>query len=155
MTSSLKDLDHGYKALLRRVFGMKKPRIDVGLLEADGGKEHEGSDSTTVLDVGTWNEFGTDRIPARSFVRAWFDEAEGRKRQELGTLAKSVVAGKRTKEQALEVFGLGAAGEMQARISEGVSPANAPSTVARKGSSKPLVDTGQLRSSLSYRVDKG
>lgn len=153
MASSVRDVDHGYASLLKRVFGFKKPRIDVGILEAAGGKEHEGGEGTSVLDVGVWNEFGTNRIPARSFVRAWFDQAEGKMREELAKLARTVVAGARTKEQLLELLGLQAAGGMQARIAEGISPANAPSTVARKGSSKPLVEKGQLRSSLSYRVD--
>jgi len=34
-----------------------------------------------------------------------------------------------------------------------VAPPNAPATIARKGSSKPLVATGQLKSAISYVTD--
>lgn len=77
----LRDVDQGYQALVRRFYALEDtPVIDVGVLEAEGAKVHEGGpegDGTrpvTVLDVATWNEFGTGQIPERSFIRAWFDE---------------------------------------------------------------------------------
>lgn len=52
---------------------------------------------------------------------------------------------------------LGAAGEtivLQAFSTRGFGrwKVNSPATIARKGSDKPLIDTGQLRASISYRV---
>lgn len=147
------DRDHGYRALLARVAGMKKqPRVEVGILEADGGKAHGGG--VTVADVATFAEFGTETEPERSFLRAWFDEHEDDVRQQIARLAPSVVHGGRTPEQVLELVGLWAVGEIQKRIAQGVPPPNAPSTIAQKGSSTPLVDTGVLRSSVSHRVAK-
>jgi len=32
------------------------------------------------------------------------------------------------------------------------SPANAPSTIKRKGSANPLIDTGQQRQSVTYSI---
>jgi hypothetical protein len=106
----------------------------------------------TVGDVATWAEFGIGQ-PERSFLRAWFDANQARCKTALSRLAKSVLDGKRTKEQALETFGLWAQGEIQKRIAEGIDPANAASTVAKKGSSTPLVSTGQLRSSITFKVE--
>jgi hypothetical protein len=108
----------------------------------------------TVLEVAIFNEFGTNSIPARSFLRAWFDE----NREKIGTTAaklmKSVVKGERTRDEVLELLGQWAVGQIQLRISAGIGPPNAASTVAQKGSSKPLIDSGVLRSSVTYRVDK-
>ena len=44
-------------------------------------------------------------------------------------------------------------GEVQRRIAELKTPPNAPATIARKGSSNPLIDKGVLRASATYKVD--
>jgi hypothetical protein len=41
---------------------------------------------------------------------------------------------------------------VQMRISQGIPPALAQATVDRKKSSVPLVDTGQLRSAITWQV---
>jgi hypothetical protein len=152
-------VDRGYDAMVKRVFGFGRPKVLSGIQEADGaegksagegGQEQQG---LTVIDVAAWMEFGTDRVPARSFVRAWFDEHEREVRELLGKLMKSVVAGTRTKEQILEIVGQYCVGQMQARMARGIDPPLSPKTIARKGSSTPLVNTGQLRSSITYRVE--
>ncbi len=38
-------------------------------------------------------------------------------------------------------------------IDDGMPPPNAPSTVDQKGSNHPLVDTGEMRNSIEYRID--
>jgi hypothetical protein len=35
-----------------------------------------------------------------------------------------------------------------------MSPPNSPVTVALKGSSKPLIDSGELRGAVTYKVDQ-
>ena len=151
MAARVTDIDRGYRALVERVFeaAKTKPVVRVGIHESDGDRDDRGA---RVIDIATWNEFGTDRIPARSFVRAWFDGAEGQLREDLVTLMQSVVSGKRTREQILEILGQVAVGGMQARIAQHIDPPNAASTVKRKGSSTPLIDTGALRSSITYDV---
>lgn len=148
-----RDTDNGYKALVERIYGLKKPKVAVGIFEADGGQPH--GNGVTVADVAAWNEFGTETIPERSFLRAWFDENIERAREALHRLMLRVVEGKLTKEQALEQFGLWVQAEIQKRIAQGIPPPNAQSTIDAKGSSKPLIDTGQLRSSITFGVDGG
>jgi hypothetical protein len=162
MAAQLKDVDRGYGALVQRVFGMaaKRARVDVGILDGDrphsgGGGEDSVDHAVSILQVAIWNEFGTATIPERSFIRAWFDENEGKLRQELAVLMRSVLEGKRTREQILELVGQRAVAQIQARIAAGIAPENAPSTVEKKGSSTPLINTGALRSAVSYRVEHG
>ena len=57
-------------------------------------------------------------------------------------------------EQAWEMAGLFAAQKVKEYIAGGVPPPNRPSTIRRKGSSTPLVDTGQLMNSITYEVRK-
>jgi hypothetical protein len=35
-----------------------------------------------------------------------------------------------------------------------MSPPNSPVTVALKGSSKPLIDSGEMRGAVTYKVDQ-
>lgn len=149
--------DRGYNALVKRAIGMHPVTIAAGILAKDGESAKKGTDALTLIQVAVWNEFGTsdERVPERSFIRAWFDEQEPDLRAKLTILMRQVVAGKLTREQALDQMGLYCVGAIQKRMAEGVGPANAPSTVKAKGSSTPLVDTGQLRSSISFEVREG
>jgi hypothetical protein len=167
----IRSIDHGYKALLKRVWGFGHPQIVTGIVEADGAKPKkpwpEGTTVEEALDVITvagWMEFGftivhpdgtTEIVPARSFIRAWFDQAEPRKREELAKLMHGVISGHKTKEQVLELLGASCVGEIQERISAGIDPENKQSTIDRKGSSKPLIASGQMRGSVTFAVREG
>lgn len=65
---------------------------------------------------------------------------------------KVVIEKKYNLRVALDRFGLWAVGEIQQRIADGIPPPNAQSTVDRKGSSTPLIETGQLRASIKHKV---
>lgn len=159
LTARITDRDRGYKELRKRVFGTANPKISVGILDSDaeeparGGSEEE---PLTILEVAIINEFGSEdgqHPPARSFLRAWFDGARDDILDRLQKEMQGVIAGKRTKEQALERVGMWAVGQIQARIAAGIAPPNAESTIRRKGSSTPLIDVGALRSAISYKVE--
>jgi hypothetical protein len=155
MSSTVRDVDRGYKDLVARVFSaaQRSPQIDVGVLEGPGSQP-DGDGSIRIIEVAVFNEFGTATIPERSFIRAWFDENEAGLRQDLVKLMQSVIRGQRTADQVLELLGQRCVGQIQERMAAGIDPENAPSTIARKGSSTPLIDTGALRSSISYRVER-
>ena len=70
MASTITDRDNGYRALVERVYGFARPSIEVGILAEDGSEQH-GDDDVTILDVAVFQEFGTESIPARSFIRDW------------------------------------------------------------------------------------
>lgn len=148
---TVRDVDHGYDALVKRIYALGAPKISIGIHEEAGAREHESGMS--VVDVASIHEFGLG-VPERSFIRAWFDENQERAKEALRRLLVSVVEGKRKPEQALELFAQWALGEMQARIARSIPPPLAEETIERKGSSVALIDTGQLRSSLSYEIHK-
>lgn len=153
MAFKLVDNDKGYKELVARVFGMGHPKITVGVHAKEGEAEH--GEGTTLADVATWNEFGAGSVPERSFLRAWFDENKERIKGVIKTLLTQVVAGKITEDVALERLGLWMQADIQKRIANGIPPPNATSTVAAKGSSTPLINEGQLRSGITFKVEKG
>lgn len=150
--SSLKILDRGYKRLVQALTGKQKTGITVGVHAADGAETYPRS-GKTVADVATINEFGAPGVPQRSFIRAWFDENSAKNREAVKRMAQSVLKGKRTRKDAVELLAQAFVGQIQRRMAQGIPPPNSPITIALKGSSKPLIDTGQLRSSITYAID--
>jgi len=142
---------------------MQRPQIAVGVHAQDGAKSKtiviraEGhadrkiTTQATVADIASWAEFGLGQ-PERSWLRAWYDSYRGRAQKEIQRMLVSVMKGKRPLGSALEVLGQRFVGLIQVRISRGIDPPNAPATIRMKGSSKPLIDTGQFRSSIAYSV---
>ncbi len=149
----IKDVDKGLKKCLETLSKTKQGIVRVGVLADKGGSEAKTQNSAlSVLDVAIFNEFGLG-VPERSFIRAYVDENKAKIQTWIRVLAKQIADGKLEPKQALEQLGLKVQGGIQARIAKGVPPPNAEATIRRKGSSKPLIDTGQLRSSITYQVD--
>lgn len=127
--------------------------VDVGIMGNKAGRKDEKG--LTNADVGFVHEFGTSKIPKRSFLRMpIFLHAEEILEQvkKAGAL-KKLAAGKMV--EVLADIGIACeATILQAFASSGWGSwaANHPSTIKRKGSSSPLIDTGQLRRSISSHV---
>ena len=128
-------------------------RVDVGFF-----RDATYTDGTPVATVAAVQEFGNDRVPARSFMRTTIAE---RGRQWPKAAAATLKATGCDARQALETMGQVAAQEMQDKISSITEPPLAPSTVkqrAKKGSEnpdKPLIDTATMINALRYQVDPG
>jgi hypothetical protein len=149
------DKDHGWAAMLRRVKQARDGRVKVGVLADDpkGGADHEG---LTVAELAAVLHFGTDTIPARPFLAMAFEEQREALSQMGGALMSKVISGEMEQDKALGVIGLKLSTEAKKVISEGARLApNAPATVAAKGSSRPLVDTGRLINAITWAIDKG
>ena len=109
-------------------------------------------DGTPVAAVAAWNEFGTETIPERPFFRNALAESER-------SVGRILQAGLDTKkmvvdEQLAGRVGAHVQGKIQDSITSLKEPPNAPETVRRKGSSDPLLDTGTLRNSVTWQVER-
>lgn len=110
-------------------------------------------DGTDICDIAAWNELGTEHIPSRPFLRKSVDENEGKINQFLQAEVRSLASGK-TAETLLNEIGNFQKSLVQEKIAEGSFAPNAESTIRRKGSSKPLIDTGRMRQSVNYVVKR-
>lgn len=154
MASRVTVRDTGHKKLLERLQASGRARVTVGIHEQEGSELHEGSDDLTVSDVGAIHEFGLG-VPQRSFLRSTMDENRDKYNDALRRIGRLVVQGRlRSTEQGLAQLGARCVGDVQAKIRAGVPPALSPVTVAAKGSSTPLIDTGQMWSSITSRVEQ-
>lgn len=158
MSGRVTDTDHGAKAMRERIAALaaSTARVRVGILDDAPKREHDGADGgTTLLEVAAVHEFGAPSrgVPQRSFIRGTVDE----KREQIASLQVAVltrvVKGEITEQQGLDQIGAKVAGMIQTRISQGIAPALKQETIDRKGSSTPLIDTNQLRSGVTWKVD--
>lgn len=132
------------RQMMARLFG-KKPRLKVGIFGQAGDEQHEDSD-LSVLAIATFHEFGLG-VPERSFIRAWCDANQANVEERLHKDWELVVKGELQPEVALERLGLFIVGGIQSYIAEGIDPP----LKYREGT--PLINTGQLRSSITYALE--
>lgn len=148
----IQDIDRGYRSMRGNLDLMANSYTQVGVQA--GTKESDGV--TDLVTVAAANEFGTHTIPERSFMRSTFDEDKAQLGEIKDREARAIMDGKKTVEESLALIGLYHAGRIQAKIHSHPPPANAPETIARKGSSGTLIDSGQLVQSITHtEVIKG
>ena len=112
--------------------------------------EENGAD---VCDVAAWNELGTERMPSRPFLRKSVDENESKINAFLQSKKKDLIRGV-SAEQVLKEIGIFQKDLIQEKITDGDFAPNAESTIRQKGSSKPLIDSGRMRQSVNYVIQK-
>lgn len=126
----------------------RKPVVEVGFF-----KTAKYKDGTPVPAVAAWMEFGVDykfvRIPSRPFFRTAIQAAKNQVKKHYENV--EVLPGIKT----LRKVGQTVADEIKRQIARGSWIPNANKTVERKGSKRPLIDTGLLRTSATYEVNKG
>lgn len=117
-------------------------------------------DGTPVIDVavynnyGTFNEDGSVHIPPRPFLDIGGLRAVEETKIMRKTLLQKVREGQMSMEQAADMIGAKAAAVMKNTIRDLNVPPNAPSTIARKKSDNPLVDTGLMMQTVTWDVRK-
>jgi hypothetical protein len=139
----------GFDTFLKRVESMKaRVKLDgktvvVGVL---------GEKDSDLVAIAAWNEFGTEdgRVPARHFMRTALQKRD--LAYYLKAKLKEYALGKVSLDAALAKIGAYTAGIVQRTIGSNLPPPNAPSTIARKKSSRTLINTGRLRQSITWAI---
>ena len=72
----------------------------------------------------------------------------------MGSEAAKSLEGKQSMDTTIQRVGIKAQIEILKKFRDNDWAPNAPYTVAKKGSSTPLIDSGQLRQSISWEVKK-
>lgn len=97
----------------------------------------------------------TGSIPARPFLQPGVANAAPQFTRLAELMLPSVLTGEFAMRTLLEQMGNLAEGSVKQAITDMTTPPNARSTVAKKSSDHPLIDTGNLRQSIRYVVDSG
>lgn len=153
MANDTKEWDRIVRAVAQMAGNVK-----VGVIASKGGNAPASSGDISLVELAAIHEFGAPAagIPERSFIRSTMTEKKSELVAVQTKLVGKIIAGSLTVDQALNVLGTWAAAEVKKSItSKDIPPPLKPKTIAAKGSSKPLVDTGKLLNAISYEVSKG
>lgn len=152
-----KVVDDEWRKLLNRVTKLGALKVKIGIVGSEAN--NEAAPGITMARLAGVHEYGAaiqrgdvvTLIPERSFIRSTI-AANNNYVREIEKLGAAVIDGKRDERQALGLLGAKIAADIKKRIAEGIAPPNAPSTIAAKGSSTPLIDTGRLRNAVTWAV---
>lgn len=122
----------------------------------NGGDEREG---VTNVELAAIHEMGTadGRVPARSFLRSTFEEQKNKYVSILRRALPRVLEGKLTARTMFDALGQTMVSDInhKVRSGAGVPPPLKPATIARKGSGRPLIDTGRLLAAITWVTTLG
>ena len=129
--------------------------VRVGVLGKDVARKN-GADGMTNAEVGAIHEFGTLKLPIRSFLRMPIHQNSEKIVAETAAGSEKMVAAG-DKVGLLKKLGTSAQGFVLDAFATGGFgnwKKNADSTIKRKGSEAPLIDKGELRRAVSFQVAK-
>lgn len=108
---------------------------------------------------GSGKRFSTPRgggfggpIPPRPFMEDFVSRGRSEITRILQDEAGAILAGETTLAATMNNLGIEAVNLIRDAIDARNSPANSPTTIRIKGSSKPLIDSGAMRAAVSYEV---
>ena len=122
---------------------MGKEKLEIGFFES--AKYPSGE---YVAQVARYNEFGTLNIPMRPFFR----NAINKNIKKWYATLQNAINQNATPSKALSIVGEVARADIIQSITDLRTPPNAESTIKQKKSTNPLIDTGLMRRSVTYKV---
>jgi hypothetical protein len=137
-------LEEALRELSRKV--AKPASVKVGFLE-----KSKYPDGTPVAMIAALNEYGVPSRgqPPRPFFRRMIAAKQG---EWPSAIAGFLRDNDLDAEKALDLAGAAIAGQLRESIRNLTDPPLSPSTIRRKGSAKPLVDTGHMFNSVDHEV---
>lgn len=142
-------VDRGWFKIQTNMKALNNRNVDVGILPNAGSQG-----GVRIVDYATFNEFGTATIPARPFMRKTADDSRQTLPAFTSGLISNLISGGTTPLRIQ--YALGAWYQTRIRMTIQSAPGwaapNAPSTVAMKGHSSPLLDSYALFNSINYKL---
>lgn len=155
MSASVNDRDLGLNNILKEIKKFEGAVVKAGILEGSGSVN-----GVSIAEYATWNENGVAgkkgkwKIPPRPFIKGWVANNQKQIASTIQRLYGEVASGNITADEALKRLGVFAKSGIQSYIRRGDFVPNAPSTIRKKGSSQPLIDSGAMRNAVNYEVER-
>lgn len=144
-----------FAELAAEIYAMASIRIKVGVLKSGDADEEVGDGGFTMVQLAAVHELGLGGLPKRSFIRQALVEEVKQLQDFQVNLVRQIYGGKLKARQAADLLGEFVVALIRRWVREHpLDPgwANALSTIKKKGSDRPLVDTGRLLAAITYEV---
>lgn len=147
MTVTRRTTGTGIAGLLEHIAKLAEGKCLVGVPKATNGNGNRSNAYIAMI-----HEFGLGHNPERSFLRSTMNEQHAKYADLLANTIPQAIANGMTAYDAYARLGTVASNDVKLKIVNGTFTPLSAKTIARKKSSKPLIDTGMLRQSISYEV---
>lgn len=129
--------------------------VKIGVQQGEKHTNEESGETSDLVDIAAKHEFGDkdENIPQRSFIRTTTDEQRLKVNRKIQIAWGRIIEGRSTPERELGMIGQFMELKIRKKITDIKQPPNSPATIAMKGSSNPLIDTGQMRNSIRFVVE--
>lgn len=139
----------GLAKLMTYLKELNKEKVYVGVPRSSNGIRGNAM-IAFVMEFGSVSK----NIPERSYLRSTILEQADKYSKILSETIPDAIKDGARPHDAYSRLGIIAMNDVRLKIASGEFAALAPATIKRKKSSKPLIDTGMLRQSISYEVKK-
>jgi len=148
-----KVIDKGYNNYKKSFRDLSSKKVAVGVFKESG---------ENVRIRAIVNEYGTTKagknrnivIPERSFLRSTFNKNYKKISKKFSKIPKLIRSGRFDVTRELRLIGLYQKNQIKKTIIRFKDPGNALSTIKNKGFDNPLIETGQLLKSISFKILK-
>ena len=141
------DKNFNLEKIKKTLLALKKKELQVGIfpdaIDDKGGR---------IVDYAIANEYGTSKIPERPFMRSTADEKQENWSALMDKIVEGVTKGDLEVERKIGLLGEQMVNDIKEKISSNVPPPLNPATIKRKGSSRTLIDTGNMRNSITFKI---
>lgn len=153
IASNVTTRDNGLLDRITSVARRFTTKVEVGYF----GKMHKppitrlSARPIALKDLAAIHEFGLG-VPKRAFIEPALKENRRKYLVYAGKQITPIIRRRQTLDNAWKGLGVIAVADIQKYMMTASFTPLAPSTIKRKGSSKPLIDTSQMYKSITYRV---
>lgn len=135
----------GLEALKEHIGELVKERVFVGVPRSSNGARGNAL-------IGMVHEFGLGNNPERSWLRSTMTEQSSKYAKLIAETIPESIKNGMSAHDAYSRLGTLAVNDVKLKLASGEFVALKQATIDRKGSSKPLIDTGNLRQSINYEI---
>lgn len=144
-----------YKALKKRLEQISRKRVVAGFPKGKLNNPHyepeDGKPGASIIDVAIWNNFGIG-VPRRNFMTPASEEWQKYFKKLTEAAQEEITNGTINIDNFLNLMGQAGAEFISEAIVRLKMPPNALSTIQRKKSSNPLIDSGDMSKAPTYEI---
>lgn len=153
LSSNIRRLDAGaLDRIISSAENMALEKVKIGLPD-NAGTDDEG---VSLHFIGMVHEYGSyaRNIPKRPFIQPTIEANQRKYAEYLKSKTMKILLRRTTLKKELSIVGEAGKADIQKYMVEGSFTALSEKTIKAKGSSEPLIDTGQMRNAITYEIVK-